>query len=201
MEENAMAGVSLDLIKKLRERTQASFADCRAVLEETGGDLEEAVKLLRVRGAAIAEKRAAREAKAGIIEAYVHGNAQIGVLVDLRAETDFVARSPQFRALAHDLALHIAAANPRYLKPEDIPEDVRTEERRLIEQQFAASGKPPQVLEKIIEGKLAALAKEICLLEQPFVKDPDRTVRNILEEAVAKFGEKIEVARFTRYQI
>lgn len=196
-----MAEVSIELIKELRNRTQASFADCKAALEETGGDLEEAAKRLRVRGAAIAEKRGDREAGAGIIEAYIHGNGKIGVLLDLRTETDFVARSPEFKALAHDIAMHVAAASPRYLTAEEIPEDVRAEEKRLIEQQFAGSGKPPQVVEKIVEGKLNSLAKDICLLSQPFVKDPGKTIQNIVDEAVAKFGEKVAVKRFERFQI
>lgn len=196
-----MSTIDPALIKALRERTQASFADCRTALEETRGDVEEAAKRLRIRGAAIAEKRGDRETNAGIIEAYVHTNSKIGVLVDLRSETDFVARSDEFKKLAHDLALHVAAARPRYLSAEDIPEEVREEEKRLIAQQFAGSGKPPQVLEKIVEGKLQALSKEICLLEQPFVKDPDKTVQNLLEEAVAKFGEKIQIAGFSRREI
>ena len=193
--------VPIELIKELRARTQASFADCRQALEETEGDLEEAAKRLRVRGAVIAEKRSGRDTDAGIVEAYIHSNSRVGVLVDLHAETDFVARSGEFKALAHDLALHIAAANPRYVSPDDIPEEARVEERRLITQQFQDSGKPPQVLEKIIEGKITAMAKEVCLLAQPFVKDSDKTVQDVLDEAVAKFGEKVIVKRFVRYQI
>ena len=196
-----MSSISLDQIKELRERTQASFADCKVVLEETGGDIEEAVKRLRVRGADIAEKREGHEANAGVIDAYIHSNGKIGVLVDLRTETDFVAKTEEFKALAHDVALHIAAANPRYLKPEDIPEEVREEEKRLIAQQFADSGKPPEIVGKIVEGKLQSMAKDICLLPQPFVKDPDKTVQNVIDEAVAKFGEKIEIAHFARLEI
>lgn len=196
-----MAEVSIDQIKELRAKTQASFADCREALEETGGDIEEAAKRLRVKGAAIAEKRGDRETAAGVIEAYIHSNGRIGVLVDLRAETDFVARSDEFKKLAHELALHVAASNPRYVAPDDIPDDVRDEEKRLVAQQFAGSGKPPEVLEKITQGKLEALAKEICLLTQPFVKDPDKTVQEVLDEAVAKFGEKVVVERFERFEI
>lgn len=195
------SNISLDLIKELRARTQASFADCRTALEEAGGDLDEAAKRLRIRGAAIAEKRGAREAGAGTIEAYVHGNGKIGVLVELRTETDFVARSEEFKRLAHDLALHVAAANPQYRSPEEIPDAVRAEEKRLIEQQFAGSGKPPQVIEKIVAGKIEALAKDICLLSQPFVKNPDATVQDVLDEAVARFGERVTVARFSRFAL
>ena len=195
------ASISIDLIKELRARTQASFADCREVLEETSGDIEEAAKRLRMRGAAIAEKRGSRDTNAGIVEAYVHSNAKIGVLVDLRSETDFVARSDEFKKLAHDLALHIAAAKPRFLSASDIPEDVLAEEKRLVTQQFQGSGKPPQVVEKIVLGKIQSLGKEICLLEQPFVKDPAKSVKSLLDEAVAKFGESIKIAAFSRLEI
>jgi len=196
-----MSGITIDLIKQLRDRTQASFADCKNVLEETNGDLEEAAKQLRVRGAAIAEKRGDREANAGIVDAYIHSNGKLGVLLDLRTETDFVAKTEEFRALAHDIALHIAAAAPRYIRADEIPDTDREDEKRLIMQQFAESGKPANVVEKIVEGKLASLAKDICLLEQAFVKDQGKTVQNVLDEAVAKFGEKVTVARFARMQV
>lgn len=196
-----MPDVSIDLIKQLRERTQASFADCKTALEETGGDLEEAVKRLRVRGSAIAEKRGEREVGAGIIEAYVHGNSQVGVLVDLRSETDFVARSEDFKNLAHDIALQIAASNPKYIDRGDIPQEAVDDEKRLVLQQYADSKKPKEIVEKIAEGKILAMAKENSLLLQPFIKDQGKTVADLINEAVAKFGEKIRVARFTRYQI
>ena len=193
--------VSVQQIKELREMTQASFADCKNVLEETDGDIEEAAKQLRVRGAAIAEKRGGREANAGVIDAYIHVNGTIGVLVDLRSETDFVANTEEFKALAHDIALHVAASAPRYVSPEDIPEEVTQEEKRLITQQFADSGKPPEIIEKIVTGKLKSMAQEIALLSQAFVKDPDKTIQDVVDEAVAKFGEKIYVKRFERFEI
>lgn len=196
-----MADVTLDQIKELRDMTQASFADVKKVLEETGGDVEEAAKQLRVRGAAIAEKRGDREANAGIIEAYVHGNGKIGVLLDLRTETDFVANTDEFKALAHDIALHIAASSPRYVSPDEIPKEVQEEEKRLITQQFADSGKPAEIIEKIVEGKLRSLAEEITLLPQAFVKDTDKTIQDILDEAVARFGEKVTINGFSRMQI
>lgn len=196
-----MAEITLDQIKELRDRTQASFADCKAILEETAGDVEEAAKQLRVRGAAIAEKRGDRDANAGVIESYIHANGKIGVLLDLRTETDFVANTDEFKALAHDIALHIAAAAPRYVSVEDIPKEVRDEEERLISQQFEDSGKPAEIIEKIIAGKLNSLAEEIALMPQAFVKNPDKTIQNIIDEAVVKFGEKITVNGFSRMQI
>ncbi len=196
-----MADVTLDQIKELRDRTQASFSDVKKVLEETGGDIDEAAKQLRVRGAAIAEKRGDRDANAGVIEAYIHGNGKIGVLLDLRTETDFVANTDDFKALAHDIALHIAASAPRYVSPDEIPEDVKVEEKRLITQQFADSGKPAEIIERIVEGKLKSLAEEITLLPQSFVKNPDKTIQDILDEAVARFGEKITIKAFTRMEI
>lgn len=196
-----MADVTLDQIKELRDRTQASFSDVKKVLEETGGDIDEAAKQLRVRGAAIAEKRGDRDANAGVIEAYIHGNGKIGVLLDLRTETDFVANTDDFKALAHDIALHIAASAPRYVSPDEIPEDVKVEEKRLITQQFADSGKPAEIIERIVEGKLKSLAEEITLLPQSFVKNPDKTIQDILDEAVSRFGEKITIKAFTRMEI
>ena len=196
-----MAEVTLAMIKELRDMTQASFADCKKILEEVDGDVEEAAKQLRVRGAAIAEKRGDRAANAGVIDAYVHANGKIGVLLDLRTETDFVANTDEFKALAHDIALHIAAAAPRYVSAEDIPEDVIEEEKRLITQQYADSGKPADIVAKIVDGKVRSLGEEIALLPQTFVKDPDKTIQTILDEAVAKFGEKITVNGFTRMEI
>lgn len=196
-----MADVSIDHIKELRERTQASLADCRQALEETGGNIDEAMKELRAKGASVAEKRGDREAAAGRVEAYVHGEGSIGVLVEVRSETDFVARSPEFQELAHELALHVAASAPRYVREEEIPDEVKDEERELIKKQFQDAGKPEDVMAKIVEGKLAARAKELCLLEQPFVKDPDKTVQDVLDEAMAKFGEKVTVTRFARFEV
>ena len=190
--------MSIDSVKELRLRTQASLRDCQKALDEAGGDLEKAVKLLRARGQSIAEQKAGRVASAGTVAAYVHGNGVLGVLVELRCETDFVARSEQFKALAHDLALHIAAAAPRYKTKEDIPQEVIEEEKQIIVQEFEKSGKPAHIIDKIAEGKISALAKEIVLLEQPFVKNPDQTVTELIAEAVGKFGEKIEIGHFAR---
>lgn len=193
--------MSIDLVKQLREKTQASLADCRKALEEAGGDIEEAAKLLRTRGQAIAAQKAGREAAQGTIAAYVHGNGAIAVLVEVRCETDFVARSPQFQEFAHNIALHIAASNPKYLAKDNIPQEIVDDEKRLIIQEFSKSGKSAQVIEKIAEGKISALAREIALLEQPFVKNPDQTIAETIAEAIGKFGEKIEIGQFVRFAI
>lgn len=196
-----MTNITIEMIKELRDKTQASLSDVKKVLEETDGDIEEAAKQLRVRGAAIAEKRGDRAANAGVVDAYIHSNGKVGVLLDLRTETDFVANTDEFKALAHDLALHIAAAGPRYVRPDDIPEEVVAEEKRLITEQYADSGKPAEIIEKIVDGKVRSLGEEIALLPQAFVKNPDKTIQDVLDEAVAKFGEKITVARFTRFEV
>ncbi|OHA48147.1 MAG: translation elongation factor Ts [Candidatus Terrybacteria bacterium RIFCSPHIGHO2_01_FULL_48_17] len=193
--------MNIALVKELRARTQASLSDCQRTLQEAGGDLEKAIKLLRTRGKTIAAQKMGRTASSGIIEAYIHGTGALGVLVELRTETDFVARSEQFKALAHDLALHIAAAAPHYMHREDIPREIIDEEKKIIAQEFEKSGKSSQVIEKIAEGKIAALAKEIVLMEQEFVKNPDQTVSEVIAEAVGKFGEKIEIGRFARIAV
>ena len=193
-----MTEYSVEMLKDLRAKTNASLADCKKVLKETRGDVEKAEKLLKTRGLIVAEKKSGRTAKEGSIASYIHSNGKIGVLVELHCETDFVARAPEFKQLAHDLALHIAAAAPKYVSGQDIPNEILEEEKRIISEEFVKSGKPQQIIDKIVSGKLTALEAEITLLGQPFVKDPSRTVRQIITEAIAKFGEKIEVGRFTR---
>jgi len=193
-----MTEYSVEMLKDLRAKTNASLADCKKVLKETRGDVEKAEKLLKTRGLTVAEKKSGRTAKEGSIASYIHSNGKIGVLVELHCETDFVARAPEFKQLAHDLALHIAAAAPKYVSGQDIPNEILEEEKRIISEEFVKSGKPQQIIDKIVSGKLTALEAEITLLGQPFVKDPSRTVRQIITEAIAKFGEKIEVGRFTR---
>jgi len=193
-----MTGYSVEILKDLRAKTNASLADCKKVLEETHGDVEKSEKLLKTRGLAVAEKKLGRTAREGDIASYIHSNGKIGVLVELYCETDFVARAPEFKQLAHDLALHIAASAPKYVSRQDIPNEILEEEKRIISQDFAKSGKPQQIIDKIVSGKLTALEAEITLLGQPFVKDPDRTVQQVITEAIAKFGEKIAVGRFTR---
>lgn len=193
--------ITAQQVKNLREKTQASMADCKKSLEESGGDFEKAKELLQRRGKQIAEKRAQKEAKAGIIEAYVHTNKKIGVLFELNCETDFVAKNEKFGALAHDLAMHVAAMKPEYLAVEDIPGAVIEKQRTSFSEEFAASGKPQAVVKQIIDGKIKKFSEEICLLEQAFIKNPDQKIKDLIDEYVGKIGEKIKVGRFIRFEI
>jgi len=188
-------------VKELRARTGAGVMECKSALAEAQGDLERAVTVLRERGMARADSKAGRAASEGLIVAYVHPGGRIGVLLELNCETDFVARTEQFQALAKDLAMHVAALNPLYVRREEIPEPVIAEERRVLHVQSAGSGKPPAVVERIIQGRLEKFFVETCLMEQPFVKDPERTVEQVIKEGVSTIGENIVVRRFARYQV
>lgn len=192
--------IALDSIKQLRDKTQASLADCKNALEEAKGDLGKAEELLRVRGKMIAEKKADRAANAGLIEAYVHQNGRVGVLVEVRCETDFVARNELMKSLAHDLALQIAAINPRYVQFSDVPAELVAKERKNFAEEFAHSGKPTEIVKKIVDGKLAKLFEEQSLLTQAFIKEPSRLVKDIITDVVGKLGENIRVERFVRYE-
>jgi len=196
-----MSKVSLELIKELRQRTAAGFSDCKKALEEAGGDLEKAVDILRKRGLAIAAKRAGKEASEGVVAAYIHSNKKIGVLVEINCETDFVARTDEFQQFAHDVAMQIAATNPIAISREQVPQDVLEREKKIYEEQLRESGKPEHIIPKIIEGKLEKFYKENVLLEQDFIKNPEITIQDLLNELVAKTGEKIVIKRFCRYQI
>jgi elongation factor Ts len=193
--------ISAAMVKELRERTGAGMMECKNALTETNGDMEKAIDLLRARGAAKAAKRAEREAKEGTVGSYVHMNGKIGVLVEVNCETDFVARNDAFQALARDLAMHIAAAAPLALTAEEIPTDVVERERGVYREQVKNEGKPEKMWDKIVEGKLNKFYKESTLLEQPFVKDPDKTVKDLITEVAAKTGEKITVRRFARFKL
>ena len=188
-------------VSELRTRTGAGMMDCKRALEEAGGDMDKAAEILRKKGIAKAEKRAGRVASQGLVVSYIHHNQQVGVLLELNSETDFVARNEAFGQLARELALHIASADPIGVNPEDVPADLLERERRIAEEQVAAEGKPENIRAKIVEGKLKKWYKDVALLEQPFVKDPDKTVEQIVTEVSAKTGEKIEVARFVRFQV
>lgn len=188
-------------VKKLRDKTQASMADCKKALEEAGGDFAKAEELLRRRGKQIAEKRSEKEAKAGLVEPYVHSNGRIGVLLELNCETDFVAKNETFKELAHDLAMHVAAMNPQYLSTEDIPSDVSKKMRQSYAEELKNSGKPENIVSQIIEGKLRKFGEEVCLLEQPFIKNPDQKIKDLVDEYIGKIGEKIKVGRFVRFEI
>ncbi|MBC7226601.1 MAG: translation elongation factor Ts [Thermoflexales bacterium] len=189
------------MVKELREATGAGVLDCRKALETTGGDFDAAVAYLREKGLAEAAKKVDRTAREGVIEAYVHHGSRVGVILELNCETDFVARTEEFRALAHDLALHIAFANPRYLSRDRVPPEVVEEERRIYRTQALEEGKPENVVDRIVQGKLEKFYQSVCLLEQAFIKDEDRTVEQVLKEHTALLGENIVVRRFARYEL
>ncbi|RMF33218.1 MAG: translation elongation factor Ts [Chloroflexi bacterium] len=193
--------ISTDLIKQLRAETGAGILDCRKALEATGGDLEAAVAYLREKGLAAAAKRAGREANEGLIETYTHPGNRVGVIVEVNCETDFVARTPEFQALAHDLALHIAAMAPRYISREEIPEAVIAREKENYRTQALQEGKPEHVIERIVEGRLRKFYEEVCLLEQSFIKDDDLKVADLITNKIAQLGENIVVRRFARYEL
>lgn len=188
-------------VKALREKTGAGMMECKAALTETGGNMDEAVTVLRKRGLAQAAKRAGRATSQGIVGSYIHMGGKIGVLVEVNCESDFVARTEGFQTLVKEIAMHIAAADPRYLRREDVPADVLEQERAIYRAQFEGSGKPPQVVEKIVEGKLGAFFSQAVLLDQPSVRDQSVTVGDLVKQAIAKTGENIAVARFARFKL
>ena len=192
--------MNIEDIKKLREATGAGMMDAKSALEEAKGDYEKAVVVLRKKGLAKAAKKAERSAGVGVIESYVHGG-KIGVLVEVNCETDFVARTDDFKEFTRDVALHIAASNPSYVSSEDIPEDVLNKEKDIIKEEVAASGKPAEHAEKIVEGKLGKWYEEVCLLNQPFVKDPNQTIEQLRQALVGKLGENIVISRFKRLEV
>ena len=193
--------VSTEAIKKLRAMTGAGMMDVKRALDETEGDLDKAAGLLRERGIAKAAKKADRVASEGFIGTYVHHNGKIGVMVELNCETDFVARNEQFQELARNLAMHVAMANPQYVGRDQVPEDAVKAERAELEKQAASEGKPANVVEKIVEGRLGKFYAEICLLEQPYIKDDKKTVDTLIKESIATIGENIQVGRFARIAI
>lgn len=195
-----MADVSMEKIKELRERTQAGFMDCKKALQETGGDMEKAITYLREKGLAAAAKKAGRVAAEGIIDAYIHLGGRIGVLIEVNCETDFVAKTDPFRELVRDLAMQVAAARPQYVAREDVPASVIESERAIYTVTARNEGKPEQVLAKIVDGRMEKFFKEACLMEQPFIKDPDRTVQQLVKEKIATLGENISVRRFVRFE-
>lgn len=193
--------VSTELIKELRVKTNAGMMDCKRALEATNGDMEKAIDLLRQKGLATTMKRAGKIAKEGVVQAYIHGGGRIGVLVEINCETDFAARSEAFQDFAKNIAMQIAATSPLGVEKEDIPQEVVERERSVYEAQARESGKPENVVQKIVEGKVRKFYEEATLMEQPFIRDPDKTVRDYLNELVAQIGEKVVIRRFTRYQL
>jgi len=197
---NSMA-ITAEQIKDLREKTGAGISDIKKALEESNGDMVKALALIERKMGGSAAKKTGRETKAGLVEGYIHSNARIGVLLELLCETDFVARNPEFKELAHNLAMHVAAMNPRYLSVDAIPEEIQAEERRRAAEEAGKMGKSAEVTEQIIIGKMKSYLGSLSLLDQPFVKDPNKTVGTYLNEAVGKFGENIKVGRFSRLEI
>ena len=193
--------ITIENIKTLREETGVSISDCKKALQETEGDIEKAKEVLRKWGRELAGKKSGRVAKEGIIEVYLHPNKKVGVILDIRAESDFVAKSSEFQALAHEICLQIAAMKPRFANSEDIPEDELQKEKEIYQEQFKKSDKPKNVLDNIIKGKLEKYKEEISLLSQPWVKDSQKTIKFLIEEYIAKFGENIIIKRFSRFEI
>lgn len=193
--------ITAEQVKKLRDQTGVSMMECKRALEQSNGDYDKALEFLKLKSKDVALKKSEREAKQGIIEAYIHSNGKIGVLLELNCETDFVARNQEFKELAHDLAMHIAGMDPKYISPEDIPEEIIETEKIIYEKQFADTDKPKKVIDQIIDGKIKKFSQEICLLTQPFVKNSDITVKELIEEKIAKLGENIKIRRFVRYEL
>jgi len=193
--------ITAEMVKQLRERTGAGMMDCKKVLTETNGDIEKAIDVLREKGLAAAAKKSGRVAAEGLVESYIHGGGRIGVLVEINCETDFVAKTDNFKALAKNIAMQIAAANPVYVRREEVPEADLEREREVLRAQALNEGKPANIVEKMIVGRLEKYYKEVCLMEQLFIKDTDKTIGQIITENVARIGENISIRRFTRYQL
>ena len=193
--------ITANLVRELRERTNAGMLDCKKALEESRGDFDKAVEWLRTKGIAKAEKKAGRVAAEGLVHSYIHPGGRVGVLLEVNSETDFVARNEQFQRFVADIAMHVAAMSPRYVSVNEIPADVRENEKRVLMAKAREEGKKPEMLEKIVEGQLKKWAAEICLLDQKFVKNSDLTVEQYLKEMIAKIGENLVVRRFTRYEL
>jgi elongation factor Ts len=196
-----MAAITSGLVKTLRERTGAGMMDCKKALEATGGDMEKAVDELRKKGLALAKKRAGRETSQGAIATYIHTGGKLGVMVEVNCETDFVAKNEEFQEFARNVAMHIAASSPLAVTPDEIPAEVVTREKEVYMGQARETGKPEAMLEKIVEGKLAKFRKESCLLNQPYVRAPEKTIQDYLNELIGKTGENIQIRRFVRFQL
>lgn len=191
--------ISATMVNDLRQKTGVGLMDCKKALVESQGDVEKAITALRKKGVATAAKKAGREASEGLIEQYIHMGGKVGVLIELNCETDFVAKTDDFKALAKDFCLHIAAANPTHLTREEVPEDLVNKEREIAASQ--TEGKPPQAVQKIVEGKLDKYFSQICMLEQPFIKDPSKSIKDLITEKIAQLGENIVIRRFARFQL
>ena len=191
----------MEKVKELRSRTSAGIMDCRNALDEAGGDIDKAIEILRKKGIAKAAKKAERSTNAGVVDAYIHPGERLGVLLEVAVETDFVARNQDFRRFVRDLSLHIAATDPVAIDRDGVPAETVEAEKGIYQEQVAESKKPPEIVEKIVQGKLEKFYADACLLEQPFVKEPDKTVGDYLKEQIAKFGENARIVRFSRFKV
>jgi elongation factor Ts len=199
--ETGKASPSAQLVKQLRERTGAGFSDCRAALIESGGDIEQAINVLRKKGQAAAAKKAQRATSEGLVMSYIHAGGKIGVLVEIDCESDFVARTEDFKQLSHDVAMHVAALDPRFLRREEVTQQILDREREIYREQAKQTGKPEPVVEKIITGKMEKFYEENCLYEQHFIKDEGLTIKELVDQAIAKLGENITIRRFSRFKV
>lgn len=193
--------ITSQMVKELRDKTNAGMMDCKKALSETGGDMEKAIDLLRQKGLAVAQKRASRATSEGVVETYIHAGGKLGVMVEVGCETDFVAKTDSFLDFAKDIAMHIAAVNPVSLCREEVPAELVERERAIYTQQAIDSGKPANIAEKIVEGKMDKFYADVCLMEQKFVKNPDVSIQDLLNEIIASLGENIAVKRFARFQV
>ncbi len=193
--------ITAKLVNELRQRTGIGMMDCKKALQESKGDIDEAITILRKKGYARAKDKMSREASEGIVGSYIHMNNKLGVLVEVNCESDFVARTEDFQQLVKDIAMHIAAANPKYLSSGDVPEDILEQEKEIIREQFKDSNKPPEIIDKIVTGKLGKFYSEVCLLEQPFIKDDKVSITKYIASYIAKLGENIKVQRFARFAL
>jgi len=193
--------ISATQVKELRDRTGAPMMDCKQALTESKGDMDQAIVILRKRGAAVAQKKAARVTSEGSVASYIHAGGKIGVLVEVNCESDFVARTDDFKELVHDIAMHIAASDPKFVRKEDVTPEAYEREKDIYRSQAAATGKPPQVVEKIVEGKMGKFYEEVCLYEQPFIKDQTVNISQLIANKIGKLGENISVRRFARFKV
>ncbi|NLA58960.1 MAG: translation elongation factor Ts [Firmicutes bacterium] len=195
-----MPEITADLIKELRERTGAGFMDCKTALQETQGDVDKAIDYLREKGLAAAAKKAGRVAAEGLVDAYIHLGGRVGVLIEVNCETDFVAKTDAFKQFVKDMAMQVAAAKPSYVSRDEVPEAILEREKNIYRAAALNEGKPEKIVDRIVEGRLERFFKEVCLLEQPYIKDPDKTVQQVLQELIAQIGENITIRRFVRFE-
>jgi elongation factor Ts len=192
--------ITADLVKQLRERTGSGMMDCKKALVEANGDIEKAIEILRERGLAAAAKKAGRIAAEGLVDSYIHGDGRIGVLVEVNIETDFAAANDEFKQLVKDIAMQIAAAKPEYVSREDVPADMIEKEKNILRVQARNEGKPEKIIDKMVDGRIEKFFKEVCLLDQPWIKDPDKTIQELVTEKIATIGENINIRRFARFE-